>query len=69
MAHVVNDELVAHVRLAEGGTVKLQAGDTVPAAADADHVASLTEAGVLTEVEEPKPARGGNRGGGSDDPS
>lgn len=62
MAHVVGGDLVAHVRLAEGGTVKLQAGDTVPAEADAAHVATLTERGVLTEVKEPK---GGRSSGGS----
>lgn len=67
MAHVVNDGLVAFVRRAEGGTVKLHAGDTVPAGADADHVAVLTESGVLSEVKEQKAGRG--QSSSSDDPS
>lgn len=56
--------MVAHVRTTEGGVAKLQSGDAVPGSADPDHVATLVERGVLSEVEEPKPARGGNRGGG-----
>lgn len=63
MAHVVNAELVAFVRLADGGKVRLDAGQHVPANADADHVASLTEAGVLTEVKEPKGRSGGSGSG------
>ncbi|WP_243061153.1 hypothetical protein [Nocardioides sp. SR21] len=65
MAHIVNDDLVAFVRTTEGGTVKLHAGDTVPAEADADHVAALTERGVLAEVEErtaPEPKTGNKPG-------
>ena len=66
MAHVVNrvddQDLVAFVRLTEGGTVKLHAGDTVPTKADADHVAALSSRGVLSEVKEPK---GGRNSGSS----
>ncbi|MDI6911476.1 hypothetical protein [Nocardioides sp.] len=69
MAHVVNDSLVAFVRLATGGTVKLHAGDTVPAEADPAHVAGLVERGVLTEVKEPKGSRGSGGAGSSGDQS
>ena len=54
MTYVVNsldgDDLVAFVRLAEGGTVSLHTGDTVPAEADLNHVADLVEAGVLSST-------------------
>ncbi len=62
MAHVVNADLVAFVRLTEGGTVKLHAGDTVPPEADAAHVAALTQRGVLSVVK-PKAKPAGNTTG------
>lgn len=69
MTLVANDGLVAFVRLAEGGTVKLHAGDAVPAEADPTHVAELVERGVLTEVQEPKGGRGSGGSGRSGDQS
>lgn len=63
----VKPDLVAYVRLTEGGTVKLHAGDTVPAEADENHVAELVERGVITEVEEP--SGGSSRRGRSGDQS
>ena len=61
MAHHVNEGLTAHVRLAEGGTVKLHEGDTVPSEADETHVAALVERGVLSEKPEPKAPAGGKQ--------
>lgn len=65
MAYAVNEGLVAFVRLTEGGVAQLNAGDTVPAEADQDHVARLVEKGVLTETKEPKAQPAGNAGGSS----
>lgn len=65
MAHVVAPDVVAFVRLAEGGTVKLHAGDTVPVKAAADHVAALTRRGVLV-AKEPKGSRSGGSSGSGD---
>lgn len=63
---VVKPGLVAFVRLVEGGTVKLYAGDTVPAEADQAHVELLVSQGVLTEAEDPKPeARRAKSGSGN----
>lgn len=59
MSYTVNDvdgdDLVAFVRLTEGGTVKLNTGDTVPPEADLNHVAALVERGVLSADEGTKP--------------
>ncbi|MBB3041018.1 hypothetical protein [Nocardioides soli] len=61
--HVVNEGLVAYVRLTDGGTVTLHSGDTVPPEADAVHVATLAGRGVLSQLadqqSEPKASAGG----------
>jgi hypothetical protein len=46
------EDIVAYVRLAEGGSVKLYSGDTVPPEADLNHVAKLVQMGVLSATED-----------------
>jgi hypothetical protein len=51
----VREDLAAFVKLADGKTVQLTSGDTVPDDADPADVQRLVDAGVLTEADDPTP--------------